>query len=58
MLHNPYTVIVVSSERHPDVNHQAAVRFSDSLLSDDVHAVINGYGVEQFGEPLFFSHTP
>ena len=54
-LRNPYTVIVVSSERHPHVNEKAAVAFADFLTSEDAQAVIDGYGVEEFGESLFFA---
>ena len=57
MLHNPYAVIVVSPEKHHDVNHHAAVQFSEFLLSREVQAVIDRFGVERFGEPLFFSRT-
>ncbi|MHB8899773.1 MAG: ABC transporter substrate-binding protein [Thermoguttaceae bacterium] len=55
LLHNPYTVIIVSSEEHPHVNHQAASRFSEFLLSPKVQTVIGEFGVERFGEPLYFS---
>ena len=58
LLHNPYTVIVVSSEKHPDVNHQAASRFSEVLLSLKVQTIIGEFGVERFGQPLFFSRMP
>ena len=58
LLHNPYTVIVVSSEKHPDVNHQAASRFSEFLLSSKAQTVIGEFGVERFGQPLFFSRMP
>ncbi len=58
LLHNPYAVIVVSSEKHPDVNHQAASRFAEFLLSPKVQTVIGEFGVERFGQPLFFSRLP
>ena len=54
VLQNPYTVIVVSSERHPSVNHHAASRFAEFLLSQNVQTVIGEFGVERFGQPLFF----
>ncbi len=55
LLHNPYTVIVVRSEKHPDVNHDAAVQFSEFLRSPRVQTAIDEFGVERFGQPLFFS---
>lgn len=57
MLQNPYAVIIVSSKKHPGVNHHAADQFAEFLLSEEVQAVIDSFGVEQFGEPLFRSHT-
>jgi tungstate transport system substrate-binding protein len=58
LLRNPYTVIVVSSERHPDVNHRAARQFSQFLLSLNVQTIIGEFGVKRFGRPLFISRTP
>ena len=58
LLHNPYAVIVVSSEKHADVNHQAASRFSEFLFSPRVQTVIGEFGVKRFGQPLFFSRMP
>ena len=58
LLHNPYAVIVVSSAKHPHVNHQAASRFAEFLLSPKVQTVICEFGAERFGQPLFFSRTP
>ena len=57
-LHNPYTVIVVSSEKHPGVNDEAASRFSEFLLSPKAQAIIGEFGIERFGQPLFFSRPP
>ena len=54
LLRNPYAVIVVSSKKHPGVNHQAASRFSEFLLSPKVQRIISEFGVERFGQPLFF----
>ena len=58
LLHNPYAVIVVSSEKHADVNHQAASRFSEFLCSPGVQAVIGEFGNKRFGQPLFYSRMP
>ena len=58
LLQNPYTVIVVSSEKHPGVNHQAASRFSEFLLSPKVQSIIGKFGIERFGQPLYFPRMP
>ena len=55
LLRNPYSVIVVSSAKHPGLNQQAARRFLEFLLSPKVQKLIGKFGVERFGQPLFFS---
>jgi tungstate transport system substrate-binding protein len=57
LLRNPYSVIVISSKRHPGVNHQAAGQFSEFLLSPKVQRIIGEFGVERFGQPLFFPRS-
>jgi tungstate transport system substrate-binding protein len=54
LLRNPYSVIVVSSEKHPQVSHEAARQFAEFLLSPDVQRTIGDFGVDQFGQALFF----
>jgi len=54
LLLNPYSVIVVSPAKHPQVNHAAARRFAGFLLSAQGQRVIETFGVEEFGQPLFF----
>jgi tungstate transport system substrate-binding protein len=51
---NYYHVIVVNPEAHPDVNATAGQAFADFLVSDEVQQVIEEFGVDQYGEPLFF----
>ena len=58
LLQNPYTVIVVSSEKHPYVKHRAASRFSEFLLSPDTQAIIGEFGVKRFGQRLFVPRMP
>jgi tungstate transport system substrate-binding protein len=53
-LRNPYAVIVVSRQKHPHVRHEAARRFAEFLVSPQVQQTISQFGVEEFGEPLFF----
>jgi tungstate transport system substrate-binding protein len=51
---NYYHVIVVNPETHPDVNVEGARAFAAFLVRDDVQELIAGFGIEEFGEPLFF----
>ncbi|MEQ8789608.1 MAG: substrate-binding domain-containing protein [Pirellulaceae bacterium] len=55
LLHNPYTVITINAEKHSAVNHRAAERFAEFLVSPAVQELIGQYGVEQYGQPLFFA---
>jgi len=51
---NQYGVIVVNSARQLE----AARAFKDWILSPAGQAIIKGYGVEKYGEPLFFPNAP
>ena len=52
-LYNVYHVIVVNPNKHPHVNVEGARAFADFITSPDVQAIIEKYGVDQFGQPLF-----
>ncbi len=51
---NVYHVIVVNPEKHRDVNVDAARAFAAFITSADVQELIGEFGVDEFGEPLFF----
>jgi tungstate transport system substrate-binding protein len=51
---NIYSVMEVSSERFPAVNAAAARAFSEFLVGDEAQRIIREYGVDRFGQPLFF----
>jgi tungstate transport system substrate-binding protein len=51
---NVYHVIVVNPERHPDVNVDGARAWAAFVTRPDVQQIIGEFGVEEFGEPLFF----
>lgn len=53
ILFNPYGVIPVSPAQHPGVNFELASRFVEWLTSLETQERIAGFGVEQFGQPLF-----
>ncbi|WP_322507353.1 substrate-binding domain-containing protein [Anaerolinea sp.] len=51
---NPYGVIVVSPSRGADLQVQWAETFVDWLISVPVQQKIAQFGVDEFGQPLFF----
>ena len=51
---NPYTVIVVNPEKHRGVNVEGARAFAAFITSTDVQRRIGEFGIEEYGEPLFF----
>ena len=51
---NTYSLIAVSTEKWPDVNAAGAQAFIDWMLSDEAKKLIAEYGVEEYGEPLFY----
>lgn len=53
-LKNYYSVIEVSSTRHPKANAEGAKAFADFLVSDPIQRYIGKYGVDEYGQPLFF----
>jgi tungstate transport system substrate-binding protein len=55
LLKNRYAVIVVNPEKHPHVNASAAMQFADFLTSPNSKKLIAEFGVDRFGEPLFFT---
>jgi len=50
---NVYHVIVVNPEKWPNVNYDGAIAFATFLISDEIQKLIEEFGVEQFGQPLF-----
>jgi tungstate transport system substrate-binding protein len=51
---NIYHVIEVNPARFPKVNASGGKAFADFMVSAEAQAVIKTFGVENFGEPLFF----
>jgi tungstate transport system substrate-binding protein len=47
-------VIVTSAKKHPHVDAAAAREFADFLTDPSTKRLIAEFGVEKFGEPLFF----
>ncbi|NMC53567.1 MAG: solute-binding protein [Chloroflexi bacterium] len=51
---NIYSVIVVNTEKWPEINVDGANAFADFMISEDTQKAIAGFGVEEFGQSLFF----
>lgn len=51
---NIYSVLEVNPERFPKVNSAGARAFADFILGAEAQEIIAGFGVEEFGEALFF----
>ena len=54
VLLNVYHVIVVNPEKWPKVNVEGAKAFADFLTNADTQKLIGEFGVQQYGQPLFF----
>lgn len=53
-LMNAYDVLESNPRRFPRVNAEAARALADFLVSAEAQTAIAGFGVERFGQPLFF----
>ncbi|MCL2122289.1 MAG: substrate-binding domain-containing protein [Clostridiales bacterium] len=56
LLLNQYSVMVVNPDKNDKINYLAAMQFSDWMLSEKGQALINDYGVSEYGKPLFFAN--
>lgn len=52
-LFNPYSVITVNPDRYPKVNYKGARKLLEYLTSLQAQRIIEGFGAERFGQPLF-----
>nr|MBA5585207.1 substrate-binding domain-containing protein [Anaerobacillus isosaccharinicus]QOY38457.1 substrate-binding domain-containing protein [Anaerobacillus isosaccharinicus] len=57
VLLNIYHVMQVNNEKHNLVNGGAGKLFVDFMVSDEAQAVIKEFGIDQYGQPLFFQYT-
>jgi len=53
---NIYHIMEVNPEKFPNIkiNHEGAKAFADFFLSEEGQEIIRTFGVEDYGEPLFF----
>lgn len=54
ILLNVYHVMTVNPDKWPDVNYEGALAFAAFMTSNDTQALIATFGVDKFGQPLFF----
>lgn len=52
---NIYHVITVNPEKWPKINLQGARAFADFITSPEGQQIIRDFGVDKYGEPLFFA---
>jgi tungstate transport system substrate-binding protein len=55
---NPYGVIPVNLQKHPNVNAQLAEQFAAWLTSPATQAKIAAFGQDRYGQPLFHVGLP
>lgn len=51
---NVYHVMTVNPDKFPLVNYDGALAFANFLTSAETQAFIGDFGVEKYGQPLFF----
>ena len=51
---NVYHVITVNPETWPLVNYDGGLAFADFMIDPATQAIIGEFGVDKFGQPLFF----
>ena len=52
---NTYSMLIISADKWPDTNVAGAQAFVEWMQSDKAKELINAYGVEQYGEQLFYT---
>ena len=57
ILLNFIAVIDVNPAKFSDINAEGAKAFMAWLVSDEAQNIIKGFGVEQYGQPLFFPNA-
>ncbi len=55
VLLNIYHVIQVNPDKFPNVNADGAKAFSDFMVDPATQALIAKYGMDKYGQPLFFA---
>lgn len=56
-LYNPYGVMAVNPDKHPGVSFDMAMNFAKWITSVDEQKAINQYGVDKYGQQLFYASS-
>ena len=56
-LYNPYGVLAVNPDKFPGVSYDMAMNFVKWITSVDEQKVINTYGVDKYGQQLFYASS-
>jgi len=51
---NVYHVITVNTEKWPNANYEGALTFSNFLIDPEIQKMIAEFGMDKYGQPLFF----
>jgi len=54
VLLNVYHVMTVNPEKWPGTNYDGALAFANFIIAPNTQSVIGEFGVDEFGQPLFF----
>lgn len=54
---NPYGVMAVNPDKHPGVQFDLAMKFVNWIISPATQKLIGRYGVDKFGQPLFYPNA-
>ncbi|SCL74349.1 ABC-type thiamine transport system, periplasmic component [Methanoculleus chikugoensis] len=55
ILLNVYCAMEINPEKYPDTNTTVAKDWVNFLISDDIQKEIASFGVDQYGQPLFYA---
>lgn len=55
ILLNVYSAMQINQEKFPDINSTVAKDWVNFLISDDVQKEIASFGVDRYGQPLFYA---
>lgn len=54
ILLNVYHVMTVNPDNWDNINYEGALAFANFMISDETQALIKDFGIDKFGQPLFF----
>jgi tungstate transport system substrate-binding protein len=54
---NPYGVMAVNPDKHPNVKYDAAMKFVGWIRSPETQKLIGEFGLDKFGQPLFYPNA-